>query len=45
LLTLVFFAKHAAVFFVILAAAAGAGTLVAGARESLAVRCALGLAV
>jgi dolichyl-phosphate-mannose-protein mannosyltransferase len=45
MLTFVFFVKHAAVLLAIVAGAAGAGTLVAGSREPLALRCALGLAV
>jgi hypothetical protein len=43
LVTLFFFAKHAAVLLAVLAAAAGAGTLATGGREPLALRCALGL--
>lgn len=45
MLTLLFYLLHAAVLVAILAAAAGAGTLVAGRRESLALRAALGLVV
>lgn len=45
MLTLLFFVKHAALLVAILAAAAGAGTLVLGQRESLAIRSALGLVV
>jgi hypothetical protein len=44
-MTLFFFAKHAVVLLLLLVAAAGAGTLVAGSRQPLALRCALGLAV
>ncbi len=45
MLTFFFLAKHVAVLFLALAAVAGAGTLVAGSREPLALRAALGLAV
>ncbi len=44
-MTLFFFAGHAVVLLLLLVAAAGAGTLAAGNREPLALRCALGLAV
>lgn len=40
-----FVAKHAAVMVLLLLTIAGAGTLTAGAREGLALRCALGLAL
>jgi 4-amino-4-deoxy-L-arabinose transferase-like glycosyltransferase len=45
MLLLTFLAKHVAVLLLILAAAAGAGTLLAGGREPLALRGALGLAL
>lgn len=45
MLLFLFLARHAALLLVALAAAAGAGTLVAGRREPLALRAALGLAV
>jgi hypothetical protein len=44
-MTLFFFAKHAVVLLLLVVATAGAGTLVAGNREPLVLRCALGLAV
>jgi len=45
MVTFLFFAREAAVLLALLAVAGGAGTLVAGGRETLALRCALGLAV
>lgn len=42
---LLFFAKHAAILALLLLTAAGAGTLAAGAREGIALRTALGLAL
>ncbi|HEX8253780.1 MAG TPA: hypothetical protein VF846_11560, partial [Thermoanaerobaculia bacterium] len=42
---IIFAAQHLAVFLLCLAAAAGAGTLLLGRNDSLALRCALGIAL